>query len=137
MTLLERLNNDDKFARGIGARLTRVSEGFACAELTVGGMHINGAGVCQGGVIYTLADFAFAAVANSRGVMTLGVANNLTILKSAREGERLRAECTEVLDHHRLPYCDIRVFNQDDELVAVMTGLGYRTRNGFDFDSLM
>lgn len=137
MTLLDNLNANDHFAHNAGAKLTEIREGFARAELTVGEMHVNAAGVCQGGVIYTLADFAFAAVANSRGIMTLGISNTLTLLKSAKIGDTLIAECTELLDHHKLPYCDIKVFNQDGELIAVMTGLGYRLRKEFDYESLM
>lgn len=137
MTLLDNLNENDHFARNAGAKLTEIREGFARAELTVGEMHVNAAGVCQGGVIYTLADFAFAAVANSRGIMTLGISNTLTLLKSAKIGDTLTAECTELLDHHKLPYCDIKVFNQDKELIAVMTGLGYRLKKEFGYDSLM
>lgn len=137
MTLLDNLNENDHFARNAGAKLTEIREGFARAELTVGEMHVNAAGVCQGGVIYTLADFSFAAVANSRKVMTLGISNTLTLLKSAKIGDTLIAECTELLDHHKLPYCDIKVLNQDGELIAVMTGLGYRLRKEFDYESLM
>lgn len=137
MTLLDNLNENDHFARNAGAKLTEIREGFARAELTVGEMHVNAAGVCQGGVIYTLADFAFAAVANSRGIMTLGISNTLTLLKSAKIGDTLTAECTELLDHHKLPYCDIKVLNQDGELIAVMTGLGYRLKKEFDYESLM
>ncbi|MBQ0145056.1 MAG: hotdog fold thioesterase [Bacteroidales bacterium] len=137
MTLLDNLNENDHFARNAGAKLTEIREGFARAELTVGEMHVNAAGVCQGGVIYTLADFAFAAVANSRGIMTLGISNTLTLLKSAKIGDTLTAECTELLDHHKLPYCDIGVFNQNKELIAVMTGLGYRLNKEFGYDSLM
>ena len=73
MTLLERLNSSDRFASGIGARLVEVREGYARAELTVEERHLNAAGVCQGGVIYTLADLAFAGVCNSHGTLTLGV----------------------------------------------------------------
>ena len=62
MTLLERLNTADRFASGIGAQLVEVREGYARAELTVEDRHLNAAGVCQGGVIYTLADLAFAGV---------------------------------------------------------------------------
>ena len=73
MTLLERLNTTDRFAASIGARLTEVREGYARAELTVEERHLNGAGVCQGGVMFTLADLAFAAVANGRGILSVGV----------------------------------------------------------------
>ena len=137
MTLKENLNNGDRFAKSIGAQLTEVREGFARAELTVGEDHINGAGVCQGGVMYTLADLAFAGVANSHGILTLGISNTITFLKSAQLGDTLTAECQELFDHHKLPYCDIRITNQRGELIAVMTGLAYRLKRDFQFDTLM
>ncbi len=137
MTLKDNLNDGDKFAKSIGAQLTEIREGYSKAELTVAPEHINGAGVCQGGVMYTLADLAFAAVANSRGILSLGISNTITFMKSAQVGDRLTAECREVLDHHRLPYCDIQVRNQRDELVAVMTGLAYRLKKEFNYDTLM
>jgi len=137
MTLLETLNQDDRFAHSIGAGLTEVRPGYAKAELTVAESHLNGAGVCQGGVMYTLADLAFAAVANSHGTLTLGISNTITFLKSAELGDHLTAECTERLDHRRLPYCDMKVTNQRGELLAAMTGLAYRMKRDFPFDSLM
>jgi len=137
MTLLETLNKGDKFAASIGAQLVEVREGYAKAVLTVGESHLNGAGVCQGGVFYTLADLAFAAVANGRSILTLGISNTITLLKSAQLGDTLSAECTEILNHHRLPYCDIKVTNQNGDIVAVMTGLAYRLNKEFPYDSLM
>ena len=137
MTLKDKLNQDDKFAQGIGAQLTEVREGFARAELIVQDSHLNGAGVCQGGVFYTLADLAFAAVANCHGILTLGISNTITFLKSAQLGDHLIAECTELLDHHRLPYCDMQIKNQKGELLAVMTGLAYRMKKDFSFENYM
>lgn len=126
MDIKDKLNNEDRFAKSIGAQLTEASEGFARAELTVENHHLNGAGVCQGGVFYTLADLAFAAVTNGRGTLTLGISNNITFIQSAQLGERLIAECREVVDHHRLPYCEIQIRKADGTVLAVMTGLGYR-----------
>lgn len=137
MTLLERLNNGDRFASSIGAHLTEVKEGSAKAQLTVEERHLNGGGVCQGGAIYTLADIAFAAVTNSHGIQSLGISNTITFLKSAQLGDTITAECTELLNHHKLPYCDIKITNQHGELLAVMTGLAYRMKKDFPFDSLM
>lgn len=137
MTLLETLNRNDRFAHSIGARLTEIREGYAKAELTVEERHLNGAGVCQGGVIYTLADLAFAGVANCHGTLTLGISNTITFLKSAQLGDHLIAECTEQLDHHRLPYCDMKITCHEGKLIASMTGLAYRMKRDFPFDSLM
>ena len=63
MQLIDFLNEKDRFAKSIGAQLTELREGYSRAELTVEERHLNGADVCQGGVIYTLADLAFAGVA--------------------------------------------------------------------------
>ncbi len=134
MTLLEKLNQNDCFARSIGARLTEAREGYSRAELVVNESHINAAGVCQGGVMYTLADLAFAAVSNSHRVLTLGISNTITFVKSAQLGDVLVAECTEQYNHKRLPYCDIKVSNQHGEVLAFMTGLGYRLNREFEFD---
>lgn len=137
MTLLENLNTQDRFAASIGAQLTEIREGYAKAELTVTERHLNGANVCQGGVMYTLADLAFAGVANCHGTLTLGISNTITFLHSAQIGDHLTAECTELLDHRKLPYCDIKVTNQNGELLAAVTGLAYRMRRDFPFDTLM
>ncbi len=137
MTLKDRLNNEDKFAQSIGVQLTEVRQGYACAELLIEERHLNGAGVCQGGVIYTLADLAFAAVANCHGILSLGISNTITFIKSAQLGETIKAECIEQVNHHRLPYYDIKVSNEQGEILAIMTGLAYRMKKDFEFDSLM
>lgn len=137
MTLQEKLNTMDRFASGIGARLTEVGEGYAKAELTIEERHLNGANVCQGGVMYTLADLTFAAVANCHGTLTLGISNTITFLKSAQLGDRITAECREIFDHHRLPYCDMQIRNQDGELLACMTGLACRVKRNFEFEGYM
>ena len=137
MTLIEKLNTTDHFAHYIGAQLVEVREGYARAELTVEERHINGAGTCQGGVMFTLADLAFAAMANSHGILSVGISNTITFVKAGMLGDCIIAECTEQVDHHRLPYCDMKITNQKGEILAFMTGLAYRIKNVFQYDSLM
>ena len=137
MTLLDTLNTTDRFAQSNGISLTHIAPGSAQAEMTVGPQHINGGGVCQGGAIFTLADLAFAAVCQSHGQLTLGINNTINFIRSARLGDHLRAVATETADHPRLPVCEIKVYNQDDRLIAIVTGQAYRKRDQFPFSSLM
>ena len=117
MKLIDFLNENDRFAKQNGIQLTEVREGYARAEMTVAKMHLNGGGVCQGGALFTLADLAFAAVSNSHGLLTL---------KSAKEGDHLVAEAVETLNHHKIPFCEMKVRNQHGELICTMTGLAFR-----------
>ena len=121
------LNEGDRFAADNGMQLTEVREGYARAEMVVTRHHLNAAGVCQGGAYFTLADLAFAAVTNSHGNITLGIQNSISFLQSAHEGDTLIAEAEETFNHHRLPFCEIRVKIQHGELVCIVTGSAYRT----------
>ena len=121
------LNEGDRFAADNGMQLTEVREGYARAEMVVTRHHLNAAGVCQGGAYFTLADLAFAAVTNSHGNITLGIQNSISFLQSAHEGDTLIAEAEETFNHHRLPFCEIRIKNQRGELVCIVTGSAYRS----------
>ena len=128
MTLKEFLSNNDRFAANSGCHLEEIGHGYARATLTVTPEHLNAGGVCQGGVFFTLADIAIAAVMNSHEQLTFGIQNSIVYIKSAYTGDTLTAVATEVANHHKLPYVDVRITNQHDELLCVVTGIGYRKR---------
>ena len=125
MTLKDLLNQNDRFAAVNGIQLTEVREGFARAEMTVEKDHLNGGNVCQGGALFTLADLAFAAVTNSHGHLSFGVQSSITFSQSARLGDHLVAECVETFPHHCLPYCEVKVHNQEGKLICSFTGMAY------------
>ena len=73
MKTLKEMLSHDRFAAEAGVELLEVREGYAKARMLVTEKHLNGGGVCQGGALFTLADLAFAAVANSRNQLTLSL----------------------------------------------------------------
>ncbi|MBR0181196.1 MAG: PaaI family thioesterase [Prevotella sp.] len=137
MTLKEFLSQNDRFAANSGCILKEIREGYACAELLVSSEHLNAGGVCQGGVYFTLADIALAAVMNSHEGTTFGIENNIMFLHSAKIGDKLTAEATEVYNHHKIPYVEVRITNQLGELCCVVTGLAYRKSIKMPVDGLM
>ena len=137
MTLKEFLSANDHFAAGSGCKLTEVREGFAVAVMTVEPRHINGGGVCQGGAMFTLADLALAAVLNTHRNLTLGIESTITFLKSAHLGDMLTAEATEIKDHRKIPYVEVKVYNQNRDLLCAFTGIGYRKEVKLPFEGLM
>ena len=126
MTLKDLLNKNDRFAAVNGMQLTEIREGYARAEMTVDKNHLNGGNVCQGGALFTLADLAFAAVTNSHGLLTFGIQSSITFSQSAFEGDTLYAEAIETINHYKIPYCEVKIYNQHQQLIAVFTGMAYR-----------
>ncbi len=137
MTLLERLNETDRYARFNGIQLTEIREGYAKAEMTVEERHLNGGNVCQGGAIFTLADLAIAAVMNSHGQLTLGIENQVTFVSSALLGDHLIAEAIETVNHKKVPFANVTVRKSSGDIVASCTALAYRKQAPMEYDSLM
>ena len=118
----------DRFAANAGVELMEVKSGYAKARMMVTPEHLNAGGVCQGGALFTLADLAFAAAANSHDQLTLSVNANITFLRSAKEGY-VYAEATEIFNHHRIPFIEVRLIDEAGELIGVMTSSGYRKKS--------
>jgi acyl-CoA thioesterase len=123
----KRVVDDDAFAKSIGIELIEVREGFAVTELTIEDRHLNGVGIVQGGVVFTLADYAFAAACNEDAVPTVGINNNISYLRPAK-GKRIRAEAKEISSTKRICTFTIDVTDEDGGLIAVMQATGYRKR---------
>lgn len=131
MELKDFLNQNDCFAANAGARLVEVREGYASAEMTVTSEHLNAGRVCQGGALFTLADLAMAAVMNGHGKLTLSIGSTISFLHSAVEGDILVAEAVETVNHHKIPYIEVKIRNQYGELVCAFAGMAYRKAQDF------
>lgn len=128
METLRRMMARDRFAAGAEITLEDVSEGHARARMEAGQDHLNGVDIVQGGAIFTLADFAFAAACNSSGAVAVAVNVNISFLKAAQPGT-LFAVAEEISRSKRLSTCTVRVTDASGDLVALFTGTAYRKPN--------
>lgn len=118
----------DEFARQNGIEIVEVCDGYARTQVSITPRHLNAAGVVQGGLLFTLADLAFAAATNSHGTLTVTTTANITFLHGASAGV-ITAEAHELLDHRRVPFCEVRITDADGRFLALFTASGYRTDN--------
>ncbi|MCA0871103.1 hydroxyphenylacetyl-CoA thioesterase PaaI [Seohaeicola saemankumensis] len=124
---------DDNASKWAGMAIARVGEGTAVLELTVEGHHCNGHAICHGGVIFMLADSAFAFACNSRNQVTVAQHNMISFIAPGQKGDRLTAEAREISLTGRSGIYDVRVTNQDGTLIAEMRGMS-RAIKGALFD---
>ena len=112
----------DKASRALGMKITGVGPGRAAIRMAVRPEMCNGHLICHGGMIFALADSAFAFACNSHNKVT--VANNCTIsfIAPAREGDTLIAEAVERHRGGRSGVYDVTITNQDAELIALFRG---------------
>nr|WP_232337071.1 PaaI family thioesterase [Lysinibacillus timonensis] len=114
----------EPYANFLGIKLLSAEDGRAIAELMPTENMVNSHGTVHGGVIFSIADFVFAAASNSYGQIAVGVNNNINYLIAAIPNKLLRAEATEVRRTRKLAWYSIKVFS-GEELVATMEAMVY------------
>lgn len=115
----------DEFARQNGIEIVEIAEGYARTQVRIEPRHLNAGGSVQGGVLFTLADLAFAAATNSHGTLTVTSTASITFVRGATTGI-ISAEAKELANHPRLPFCEVRVTDDAGHLLAIFTASGYR-----------
>ena len=116
---------NDRFARLSGIKLLEAAPGSAKAEMKITEHHLNAANVVHGGAIFTLADFAFAVASNSHGHIALSINSNIQFIRSA-SGGKITAYAREISLTKKLGHYSIEVKDENQNTIAVMTGIVYR-----------
>ena len=120
---------NDKASKWIGMQISNMDEGIASLNLTVQDHHCNGHGICHGGIIFSLADSAFAFACNSRNQATVAQHNTISYIAPGQLGDTLTADAREVSLSGRNGIYDVTVINQDNKKIAEFRGMS-RAING-------
>ena len=118
----------DNATNALGMQLISIAPGVATITMQVRSDMVNGHHICHGGLIFTLADSAFAYACNSYNLNTVASACHIDFLAPAREGDVLEATATERSASGRTGVYDIEVKVQGGKLVALFRGKSYRIK---------
>jgi acyl-CoA thioesterase len=118
----------DNATQALGMQLCAIAPGTATITMTVRPDMVNGHRICHGGLIFTLADSAFAYACNSYNLNTVASACHIDFLAPAREGDVLEATATERSASGRTGVYDIEVKVQGGKAVALFRGKSYRIK---------
>jgi len=115
---LERVLAGDRFAAWTGIQIEEVRHDYAKVSLVIEQKHLNGVDIAQGGVLFTLADYAFALASNTGEKVAVGIEASISFMKPTPEGGKLFAVAKKLFSSKSLASFLVTVTNQDDQLVA-------------------
>lgn len=124
---------NDRFADKVGIELMEVKEGYSKARLVITEEHLNAGHRTQGGALFTLADLALAAAANSHGTLALSLSSNITFLRGSGPGDTLYAEARERYIGRTTGYYQIDITNQKGDLIATFESNVFRKSDVLPF----
>lgn len=116
---------NDRFATENGVRLDALTEDGCVCYVDLTDSHRNALGGVMGGIIFTLADFAFAVSSNNVHEGTVAIDVTVQFL-SAAKGTRLIAESACVRDGRTVCVYQVTVTDDTGRKIALFTGTGYK-----------
>src|SRR5213080_1191347 len=82
----------DRASTALGIEVTEHGPGWARARMTVRPVMVNGHDLAHGGLVFALADTAFACACNVWGPVTVAGGADISFVRPARSGDLLEAE---------------------------------------------
>ncbi|MGI8761235.1 MAG: hydroxyphenylacetyl-CoA thioesterase PaaI [Jatrophihabitantaceae bacterium] len=115
----------DRASRALGIEVLTYGDGRATARMTVRADMVNGHDIAHGGLVFTLADTAFACACNSFGPATVAAAAEIVFVAPARLGDELSAEAALRTGFGRTGIYDVTV-RRGEQVVAEFRGRSHR-----------
>ena len=120
-----KMHSTDYSAHALGIEVQLIKPGYAELTMTVRSDFANGYGICQGGLISTLADAAFAHACNSYNRRTVAQRFAIDFIRPANVGEQLLATANEQSRGKLTGIYHVKVTNPGGKLVAIFNGTSF------------
>lgn len=118
----DKMHANDRASRELGIEIEIPAAGSAIATMHVRNEMVNGFDICHGGLVFTLADTAFAFACNAYDELTVAGSGSIEFLRPSVRGDQLRAVATEQHRGRKTGIYRVEVRNQDNDLVALFQG---------------
>ena len=121
----------DRASNALAMRVEVDEPGRAVVSMTVRDDMLNGFDITHGGLVFALADTAFAIVCNEDEKVTVAAGADITFLKSTRAGQVLTATGSRRARNGRTGLYDITVTDETGDVVAEFRGRSITTNRPF------
>ena len=119
----------DDAIRTLGIELIEISPRRAVMRMTVRQEMTNGHDVCHGGMIFALADSAFAYACNSYNQTNVAASASIDFVSPARLDDVLTATAQERASTGRTSFYDVSVTNRAGATIALFRGRSSAFKN--------
>jgi acyl-CoA thioesterase len=124
--IVDMMYENDKFSQWLGIERVLIEEGRAILKMVIRKEMLNGFDIAHGGIVFSLADSAFAFSSNSFGKKSVSIEASVNWTKALYENDEIVAESKMRSISNKQAVFDIDV-KRGEEIVAIFRGIVYRT----------
>jgi acyl-CoA thioesterase len=110
-----------------------VRSGHCKAQLVIRPEMLNGFHIAHGGIAYSLADSTLAFASNTYGIQCVSMETSISHVLKVELNDVLIAEGMEVYRGKKTAIYEVRVQNQNNDLVALFKGTVFITQKEWEF----
>jgi acyl-CoA thioesterase len=118
--------DQEPFARKFGLKLLELDEGYSRVEMAVTSDLENMFGMVHGAAIFALIDEAFETASNSHGTVAVALSMSVNFLAAPSTDRNLIAEAREISRTRKTANYDIKVYDEQEQLIVTCQALVYR-----------
>ena len=124
----------ETFAQALNMKLVDLDDGYSVVEMVYTPENMNNMyDRAHGGALFGLIDEAFEAASQTKGTIAVALNVNITYVTSPQPGSLLRAEAKRVSETKKTASFDIKITDQDENMIATCQALVYQTGKPIPF----
>ena len=124
----------EPFAKALKVNLVELERGYSMVEMKYDPANMNNIYErAHGGALFALIDEAFETASQTDGTIAVALNVNVTYVSSPQAGANLRAEAKRVSQTKKTSGYDIKVSDENNNLIATCSALAYRTGKPIPF----
>ncbi|MBW1814612.1 MAG: PaaI family thioesterase [Deltaproteobacteria bacterium] len=124
----------EPFAQELEMKLAALELGQSTVEMIYDQASMSNIyGRAHGGAIFALIDEAFETASQTHGTIAVALNINIQYIASPEPGKLLRANAKEISGTRKTASYEIKVSDQDGQLIAMCQALAYRTGKPLPF----
>jgi acyl-CoA thioesterase len=131
--IVSHMLNLDTFSNWLGIEVLEVRTGYCKEQITIRNEMLNGFHIAHGGIAYSLADSALAFASNTYGIQCVSMETSISHVLKVELNDVLIAEGMEVYRGKKTAIYEVRVQNQNNDLVALFKGTVFITQKEWEF----
>jgi acyl-CoA thioesterase len=124
----------EPFARAMRMELVELDDGYSVVQMVYEPEKMNNIYArAHGGAIYALIDEAFETAGQTDGTIAVALNVNVTYVSGPKPGQLLQAEARRVSQTRKTASYDIKVTDQNGQIIALCQALAFRTGKPIPF----
>ena len=124
----------ETFAQSLNMKLIELEDGYSVVEMIYTPENMNNMyDRAHGGALFGLIDEAFETAGQTKGTIAVALNVNITYVTSPKPGSRLRAEANRVSETQKTASFDIKITDQDGNIITTCQALAYQTGKPIPF----